>query len=66
MASLTELERTILDLVAEGLTNRQIAVKVSRAEKTVQELHVVDPDSCDAKPDGPRQPSLRFDPDRAD
>jgi DNA-binding NarL/FixJ family response regulator len=36
MASLTELERTILDLVAEGLTNRQIAVRVNRAEKTVK------------------------------
>ena len=36
MASLTELERTILDLVAEGLTNRQIAAKVNRAEKTVK------------------------------
>ncbi|MEY2581609.1 MAG: two-component system, NarL family, response regulator DevR [Ilumatobacteraceae bacterium] len=36
MASLTEFERTILDLVAEGLTNRQIAVRVNRAEKTVK------------------------------
>ena len=36
LASLTELERTILDLVAEGLTNRQIAVRVNRAEKTVK------------------------------
>ena len=36
MASLTELERTILDLVAEGLTNRQIAAKVNRAETTVK------------------------------
>jgi two-component system response regulator DevR len=36
LAALTELERTILDLVAEGLTNRQIAVRVSRAEKTVK------------------------------
>ena len=36
LASLTELERTILDLVAEGLTNRQIAAKVNRAEKTVK------------------------------
>jgi DNA-binding NarL/FixJ family response regulator len=34
LASLTELERTILDLVAEGLTNRQIAARVNRAEKT--------------------------------
>jgi DNA-binding NarL/FixJ family response regulator len=36
LASLTELERSVLDLVAEGLTNRQIAVKVNRAEKTVK------------------------------
>ncbi|HVE17802.1 MAG TPA: LuxR C-terminal-related transcriptional regulator, partial [Ilumatobacteraceae bacterium] len=36
LAALTELERTILDLVAEGLTNRQIAVRVSRAVKTVK------------------------------
>jgi two-component system, NarL family, response regulator DevR len=36
LSSLTELERSILDLVAEGLTNRQIAVRVSRAEKTVK------------------------------
>ena len=36
LAALTELERTILDLVAEGLTNRQIAVRVNRAEKTVK------------------------------
>jgi DNA-binding NarL/FixJ family response regulator len=36
LASLSELERSILDLVAEGLTNRQIAVKVNRAEKTVK------------------------------
>ncbi|MEP7048437.1 MAG: response regulator transcription factor [Ilumatobacteraceae bacterium] len=36
LAALTELERTILDLVAEGLTNRQIAVQVNRAEKTVK------------------------------
>ena len=36
LSSLTELERSILDLVADGLTNRQIAVRVSRAEKTVK------------------------------
>ncbi|MEP7202290.1 MAG: response regulator transcription factor [Ilumatobacteraceae bacterium] len=36
LATLTELERTILDLVAEGLTNRQIADRVNRAEKTVK------------------------------
>jgi DNA-binding NarL/FixJ family response regulator len=33
---LTEQERKILDLVAEGLTNRQIAEQVSLAEKTVK------------------------------
>jgi two-component system response regulator DevR len=36
LATLTDLERSILDLVAEGLTNRQIAVEVNRAEKTVK------------------------------
>ena len=36
LAALTDLERTILDHVAEGLTNRQIAAKVNRAEKTVK------------------------------
>ncbi len=36
MASLTRLERTILDLLAEGLTNRQIAERVHLAEKTVK------------------------------
>ncbi len=36
LATLTELERTILDLVAEGLTNRQISDRVNRAEKTVK------------------------------
>lgn len=36
IASLTRLERTILDLVAEGLTNRQIAERVHLAEKTVK------------------------------
>jgi two-component system, NarL family, response regulator DevR len=35
-AALTELERTILDHVAEGLTNRQIASEINRAEKTVK------------------------------
>jgi len=36
LAALTDLERTILDFVADGLTNREIAVKVNRAEKTVK------------------------------
>jgi two-component system, NarL family, response regulator DevR len=36
LAALTDLERVILDYVAEGLTNRQIASKVNRAEKTVK------------------------------
>jgi DNA-binding NarL/FixJ family response regulator len=36
LASLTELERTILDHVAEGLSNRQIANQVNRAEKTIK------------------------------
>jgi two-component system response regulator DevR len=35
-ADLTEQESKILDLVAEGLTNRQIAEKVFLAEKTVK------------------------------
>jgi DNA-binding NarL/FixJ family response regulator len=33
---LTEQERRILDLIAEGLTNRQIAQRVHLAEKTVK------------------------------
>jgi len=36
IASLTKLERVILDHVAEGLTNRQIAAQVHLAEKTVK------------------------------
>jgi DNA-binding NarL/FixJ family response regulator len=36
LASLTKLERVILDHVSEGLTNRQIAGKVNLAEKTVK------------------------------
>ena len=36
LASLTKLERVILDHVSEGLTNRQIANKVNLAEKTVK------------------------------
>lgn len=34
--SLTKLERSILDLVAQGLTNRQIANELNIAEKTVK------------------------------
>ncbi|MDX8034949.1 response regulator transcription factor [Lentzea sp. BCCO 10_0856] len=33
---LTEQERTVLDLIGEGLTNRQIADKMHLAEKTVK------------------------------
>lgn len=36
IADLTSQERKILDLVAEGMTNRQIAEKVFLAEKTVK------------------------------
>jgi len=36
LARLTEQERRILDLVAEGLTNRQIAQRMHLAEKTVK------------------------------
>lgn len=36
LASLTKLERSILDLVAEGMTNRQIANQLFLAEKTVK------------------------------
>jgi DNA-binding NarL/FixJ family response regulator len=36
LASLTKLEHTILDHVAEGMTNRQIAGQVNLAEKTVK------------------------------
>ena len=36
LARLTEQERKILDLVAEGLTNRQIAERIFLAEKTVK------------------------------
>jgi DNA-binding NarL/FixJ family response regulator len=35
-AALTEQERRILDLIAEGLTNRQIAQRMYLAEKTVK------------------------------
>ena len=36
LARLTEQERRILDLIAEGLTNRQIAERIHLAEKTVK------------------------------
>jgi len=36
LSSLTEQERRILTLVAEGLTNRQIASRMHLAEKTVK------------------------------
>jgi len=36
LARLTDQERRILDLIAEGLTNRQIAEQVHLAEKTVK------------------------------
>jgi two-component system, NarL family, response regulator DevR len=36
LASLTDQERRILELVAEGLTNRQIAERIHLAEKTVK------------------------------
>jgi two-component system response regulator DevR len=36
MSSLTEQERRILDLIAEGLTNRQIGERMFLAEKTVK------------------------------
>ena len=36
LASLTKLERSILDLVAEGMTNRHIATQLFLAEKTVK------------------------------
>jgi DNA-binding NarL/FixJ family response regulator len=36
LSSLTEQERRILLLVAEGLTNREIAAKMFLAEKTVK------------------------------
>jgi DNA-binding NarL/FixJ family response regulator len=36
LASLTEQERKLLDLVAEGLTNRQIGERMFLAEKTVK------------------------------
>lgn len=36
LAGLTERERTLLDLIGEGLTNRQIAGRMFLAEKTVK------------------------------
>jgi DNA-binding NarL/FixJ family response regulator len=36
LKALTEQERRILDLVADGLTNRQIAADMALAEKTVK------------------------------
>ncbi|MFX0577907.1 response regulator [Nocardia nepalensis] len=36
LATLTEQERTLLDLLGEGLTNRQIAGRMFLAEKTVK------------------------------
>jgi two-component system response regulator DevR len=36
LASLTERERTLLDLIGDGLTNRQIAERMYLAEKTVK------------------------------
>jgi two-component system, NarL family, response regulator DevR len=36
LAGLTEQERTLLDLIAQGLTNRQIGARMFLAEKTVK------------------------------
>ena len=36
LAQLTEQEQRILDLIGEGLTNRQIAERMFLAEKTVK------------------------------
>lgn len=36
LASLTEQERRILDLIGDGLTNRQIGERLFLAEKTVK------------------------------
>ncbi len=36
LAQLTEQERSILELIADGLTNRQIAERIHLAEKTVK------------------------------
>jgi len=36
LAGLTDQEHTVLDLIGEGLTNRQIAARMFVAEKTVK------------------------------
>ncbi len=36
LAGLSEQERTVLDLIGEGLTNRQIAARMFLAEKTIK------------------------------
>ena len=36
ISALTDQERRVLDLLGEGLTNRQIAERLSLAEKTVK------------------------------
>jgi two-component system response regulator DevR len=36
LSRLTDQERTILELIAEGLTNRQIAERIHLAEKTIK------------------------------
>ncbi|HSP39339.1 MAG TPA: response regulator transcription factor, partial [Frankiaceae bacterium] len=36
LTGLTEQERKVLDLIAEGLTNRQIGARMFLAEKTVK------------------------------
>jgi two-component system, NarL family, response regulator DevR len=36
LATLTEQERTVLRLIGEGLTNRQIGARMGLAEKTVK------------------------------
>ena len=40
LAGLSERESRILELVGEGLTNRQIGERMSLAEKTVKRLHI--------------------------